>query len=134
MTIDITQKPPSDIFRNRSKLLFFTITSLCLSICGVLLAAYAVFSETPHSEMLETIAFSLFVVPALAFGFFGEKLRAYKRLTPAEEKDLGDMALKHSEIKLYCDLVANNGRRPTTAEYEACQSWASNIDLKNRHQ
>jgi hypothetical protein len=132
MTIDITREPPTDIFRNRSRYRLFTFVSLGLSVCGLLLAAYAILSTASHSELLETVAFSLFVGPALAFGYFGEKLRAYKRLTPMEEKELADMNLKHAEIKVYCDLVAKAGRQPTSAEFESCQAWAKDAELQAR--
>ncbi len=132
MLIDITREPPADIFRNRDKHRLLAITFLALSCCGLFLAAYAIFSDAPHSKNLEMVAFSLFVGPALGFSYFGEKLQSYKRLTPEQKKELADMDRKHPKIKTYCALVAKAGRRPTMAEYEACQAWAQDADLKSK--
>jgi hypothetical protein len=130
MTIDITREPPVDIFRNRSKYSLLAIASLALSICGMLLAAYAIFSDMPHSKKLETVAFTLFVGPGLVFSYFGQKLQSYKKLTPEQEKELAIMVRRHSEVNAYCDLVLKAGRQMTHAEYEACQGWADEANRK----
>jgi len=131
MKIDIFKEPPGDIFRARSKYRLLTLISLGLGICGVLLAAYCILSETASGETLETIAFALFVVSAVMFGFFGEKLRGYSPLGPDEEKIFEEMALKHSEIRRYRDLVAKAGRKPITSEFGACKAWVDDLELKN---
>ena len=132
MKIDITREPPADIFQKKGKYSLIAIACLILSGCGMLLAAYAIFSDTPHSEKLETAAFTLFVGPILVFSYFGEKLQAYKRLTPDQEKELADLGRKHPEIKAYCALVAEAGRQPILAEYEACQARAEDASRKTR--
>ncbi len=132
MKIDITREPPADIFRNRGKYRLIAIVLLALSGCGMLLAAYAIFSDTPHSEKLETAAFTLFVGPILVFSYFGEKLQAYKRLTPDQEKELADLGREHPEIRAYCVLAAEARRQPILAEYEACQAWAEDASQKTR--
>jgi hypothetical protein len=132
MKINIIREPPVDIFRNRGKYSLIAISFLTLSVCGMLLAAYAIFSDTQHSEKLETVAFALFVGPVLAFSYFGEKLQAYKRLTQEQVKELADLGRKHPKIKTYCALVAEAGRQPILAEYEACQAWGEDASRKNR--
>ena len=132
MKIDITREPPTDIFRNMGKYRLIAIVLLTLSGCGMLLAAYAIFSDTPYSAKLETAAFTLFVGPILVFSYFGEKLQAYKRLTPEQEKELADLGRQHPEIRAYCTLVAAAGRQPILAEYEACQTRAEDVSEKNR--
>lgn len=124
MKIDITREPPADIFRHRSKYRLINSVALTLSGCGLLLAAYTIVSDTPHSDNLEMTAFTLFVGPILVFSYFGEKLQAYKRLSPGQEKELTEMGRQHPEIKTYCAQVAMAGRQPTLAEFEACLAWA----------
>jgi hypothetical protein len=121
MDIDITREPPVDIYRDRGKYLRIALALLALSGSGMLLAAYAIFSDTPFSERLETLALSLFVAPALVFVYYGGKLQAYKRLNENEKKELLALGRKHSEIAAYCDLVAKAGREVVFAEYEACK-------------
>jgi hypothetical protein len=94
---------------------------LALACCGLLLGAYAIVSDTHHYAKLEIAALSLFVGSALFLIYFGEKLQAYKKLTPPQLKELADLSRKNSEIKVYCDLVAQANRQPIRAEYEACQ-------------
>lgn len=131
MKIDITKEPPVDIFRHRGKFKLIACSCLLLSACGILLAAYAVFSDTPHSEKLESVAFSLFIGPALVFSYFGEKLQGYKRLTTEQEEELADFTRRYPEIKSYRELVARAGRPPILAEFEACQAWAE--DIRRKH-
>ena len=89
MTIDITQAPPTDIFRDRGKHLWISIALLSLAACGMLLILYVIFADAPQSDTLETTALSLFVGPALIFVYFGEKLKAYKKLGPEQKKGTG---------------------------------------------
>jgi len=89
----------------------------------VLLVVYAVLSGTQQSETMETIALALIVAPALPFFYFGEKVQAYKRLSEGQAKELADLGRRHPEIKAYCLLVAQAGRPPILAEFEACQTW-----------
>ena len=121
MKIDITREPPADIFRNRGKYLWTFIALLALGVCGVLLGAYAILSDTGYYENLETTSLALFVVVALLITYIGEKLQAYKSLTPDQKKELADLGRKHPEIEAYCALVTKAGRQPIRAEYEACQ-------------
>lgn len=128
MKIDITREPPADIFRNRGKNLWAFIVLLTLGSCGVLLGVYAILSDTRFYENLETVSLALFVGAALLITYIGEKLQAYKSLTPDQKKELADLGWKHPEIELYCALVTKAGRQPIRAEYEACQTWAEKAD------
>lgn len=130
MNIDITTKPPIDIFQHRGKYLWISIVLLSLVVCGLLLMGYGVISDTPHSEKLETAALILFVGPGLIFVYFGGKLRDYKRLGPVQKKELADFCRKYPEISTYCALVGKEGRAPIWAEYEACRDWVE--DLSNK--
>ncbi len=130
MKIDITREPPADIFRNRGKYLWTFIALLTLGGCGVLLGVYAILSETMYYEKLETASLTIFVGAALLIFYIGEKLQAYKSLTPDQKKELADMVQKHPEIKVYCALVTKAGRQPIRAEYEACQTRAEDENLK----
>ncbi|OGQ99621.1 MAG: hypothetical protein A2521_16800 [Deltaproteobacteria bacterium RIFOXYD12_FULL_57_12] len=124
MKIDITREPQPDLFRHHGKYIRIFIALLTLAGCAVLLGVYAIVSDTPQSMGLETVVLALFVGPALAIYYIGEKLQAYKKLTPDQEKELADLARKHPEIKIYCELVAKAGRQPIQAECEACQTWS----------
>jgi len=128
MKIDITREPPVDIFRNRGKYLWTFIALLFLGGCGVLLGGYAILSDTPYYENLETVSLGLFVMVALLITYIGEKFQAYKSLSPDQKKELVDLGLKHPEIELYCTLVTRTGRQPIRAEYEACQTWAEKVE------
>ena len=66
--------------------------------------------------------------------YFGEKLQAYKSLTPDQMKELTEMVQKHPEIEVYCTLVTKAGRQPIRVEYEACQNRAEDADRKNSPQ
>jgi len=127
MKIDIASAPPTDIFRNRGKHIRLSIAFLALSVCGVLVGAYAVFSDTPHAERLEGIAFGLFIAGAVAFSFFCEKIQGLKRLTSEQVQELAELCFKHPEIKEYCDLVLKDGRQPVLDEFEACQELAKDL-------
>lgn len=124
MKIDIRNRPPEDIFRDRSRHTRFFLAFLALAACGLLIGVYAVVANTKHYALLETVALGLFAGAALFLTYFGEKLQAYKQLTPPQHKELADLGQKHAEIKVYCDLVAQANRQPIRAEYEACQEWA----------
>jgi hypothetical protein len=126
MKIDISGKPPADIFRNRGKHTLLFIAFLILAGCGMLLAMYAILSDTRYYEILEWVSLVLFVGASLVIFYFGEKLQNYKRLTPDNEKELADLGRKHPEIKVYCALVEKAGRKPIKGEYEACKTWAEN--------
>lgn len=121
MEIDITREPPADIYRERPKYLRIAVALLALAGCGILLAAYAIFSDTPFSSKLEDAALALFAGPGLVFVYFAAKLQAYKGLSPEQEKELVELGRKHSEIATYCALVAKAGRKVIFAEYEACR-------------
>lgn len=121
MKIDINSGPPADIFRDRRKYLWVAGGLLAMASCGLLLAAYAIYSDAPSSERLEDTALALFVGPGLVFVYFAAKLQAYKRLSPEQKKELADLGSKHPEIATYCALVAKAGREVIFAEYEACK-------------
>ncbi|OKY73890.1 MAG: hypothetical protein BM485_16585 [Desulfobulbaceae bacterium DB1] len=132
MKIDITQAPPTDIFRDRPKHLWICIALLFLAACGMLLILYVIFADAPQSDTLETTALSLFVGPALIFVYFGEKLKAYKKPGPEQKKELAALGRKHAVISTYCALVAEEGRDPIFAEYEACKDWAEDLSHKQK--
>jgi hypothetical protein len=123
MKIDITKEPPVDIFRDRGKHLRISFVLLALVLCGGGLIVYGLVSDTPQNEFLETLVLALFVVPAMAFVYFGEKLQDYKKLNPGQQKELADLGRKHPEITTYCALVAKQGRVIVHAEYEACKYY-----------
>ncbi|MFH1215445.1 MAG: hypothetical protein V1706_02985 [Pseudomonadota bacterium] len=132
MKIDITQKPPTDIFRDRGKHLRISITLLSMAACGMLLILYVVFSDTPQSDTMETAGLALFVVPALIFVYFGEKLKAYKKLGPEQKKELAALGRKHPVISTYLARVEKEGRNPIFAEYEACKDWVEDLIHKGK--
>jgi hypothetical protein len=125
MKIDICNEPPADIFKNRQKHTIIFIVLLALACFGLLLGAYAIIADTVYYENLETAALSFFVGSALFIAYFGEKLQAYKKLIPPEQKELAELSKKHIEIRIYCDLVAKNNRQPVRGEFEACQAFAT---------
>lgn len=131
MKIDICSSPPADIFRNRGRHLRLFIFFLLLACCGLLLGAYAVVAETHHYEAFETAALALFAGSALFLTYFGEKLQAYKRLTPPQYAELAGLAQNHAAIGLYCELVAKAGREPIRAEFEACRDWAEEKEQRS---
>lgn len=127
MHIDITATPPADIFRHRRRTLWLAGLFLGLAGGGGLLALYAIYSTAPYSRTLEDVALGLLVGPGLVFVYFGEKLQAYKKLTPAQEKELAALSQKHPEIAAYCSLLSRSGRAPILAEFEACQARAEEL-------
>jgi len=128
MKIDIRREPPVDIFRNRGKYSRIFIALLALVVCGMLVIAYAVLAELQYNEKLESLALAFYVGAGVAIFYYGEKLQAYKKLTPAQEVELADLGRKHSAIGIYCSLVAKSGRKPIWAEYEACQNLAEELN------
>lgn len=124
MKIDILRPPPADIFKNRRKYILTFSVLLALACGGLLIGVYAVVADTRYYGKLEIAALALFAGSALFLTYFGEKLQAYKKLTPPELTELAELGQKHVEIKTYCDLLAQANRRPIRAEYEACQEWA----------
>lgn len=131
MKIDICNKPPADIFKNRKKYIFLFICFLALACLGVLIGAYTIIADNVHSENLETAALGFFVGAALFIAYFGEKLQAYKKLIPPEQKELAELSKKYVEIRIYCDLVAQANRQPIRAEFEACQAFATQKEQKS---
>lgn len=124
MKIDILSPPPEDIFRDRPKYTLIFISLLGLACFGLLLGVYAIVAETAYYDKLETLALGFFVGAALFLFDVGEKLQAYKKLTPPELEELVDLCRQHPEIKLYCELLTKAGRQPIRAEHEACLLWA----------
>lgn len=121
MKIDISREPPVEIYRERPKYLWIAGALLALAGCGLLLGAYAIFSDTPFSSRLEDAALALFAGPGLVFVYFAAKLQAYKGLSPEQENELAELGRKHPEIATYCALVVKAGRKAVFAEYEACK-------------
>ena len=124
MKIDILRTPPTDIFKDRRRQTLIFSILLALACCGLLIGVYAIVTDTRYYAKLEIVALALFAGSAVFLTYFGEKLQDYKKLTPPQLKELADLSRKHSEIKVYCDLVAQANRQPIRAEYEACQEWA----------
>lgn len=127
MKIDVTKAPPAAIFQYRGVFKIIVIICLMISCGGMLLAAYAIFSDLAHSERLETVAFALFVGPVLIFSYFGEKLQAFKKLTKEQETELADFIRNYPVIRTYCELVAKDGRNLTLGEYEAAEAWVEDV-------
>ena len=100
----------------------------------MLLAVYAILSDTMYYENLETASLTIFAGAALLVSYFGEKLQAYKSLTPNQMKELAEMVQKHPSIETYCTLITKAGRQPIRAEYEACQNRAEDADRENSPQ
>ncbi len=132
MQIDILHKPPVDIFKNRRNYTLIFSALLSLASFGLLLGAYAIIADTNYYKQLETAALVFFAAPATFIAYFGEKLQAYKKLTPPESKALADLGQKYPEIRVYCDLVTKANRQPIRAEYEACQAWAEEADRQDK--
>lgn len=123
MKIDILQGPPADILRNRRPLSITFATLLAISLCGLLMGVYAIFTDTKYYDQLEKLALVFFVAPSPFAAYVGEKLQRYKKLTPPEQENLFAWIIKYPEIKAYCDKVVQANRQPVRAEYEACQEW-----------
>lgn len=124
MKIDILHSPPANIFKDRQRRIIIFAVLLALACSGLLLGVYAVVSDTKFYDQLEIAALGLFTGSALFLAYFGEKLQNYKKLTPPQQEELAALARKHSEIRRYCDQVAQANRQPIRAEFEACQEWA----------
>lgn len=124
MKIDITERPPKDIFRDRSKYLWTCIFILTLAVLGLALLGYNMFSAMPENITIERLSLTIITGSALFFFYFGEKLKSYKRLGPQQKEKLAALAEKHAEIALYIKRVEEEGRQPIYAEYEACKEWA----------
>jgi len=124
MKIDINREPPADIFKDRGRYTWIFIVLLASACFGLLLGVYAVVADTRYYEQLETAALTFFVGAAIFLFYFGEKLQAYKKLSPNQKKELAGLCDKYFEIRGYCDLVAKADRQVIFAEYEACQAWA----------
>lgn len=124
MKIDVLHSPPADIFKDRRRRTLVFAVLLALACSGLLLGVYAVVSDTQFYDKLEIAALGLFAGSALFLTYFGEKLQDYKKLTPPQQQELAALAHKHSEIRRYCDQVAQANRQPIRAEFEACQEWA----------
>jgi hypothetical protein len=124
MKINILHKPPDDIFKNRRNYTLIFITLLALACCGLLLGVYAIIADTVYYEQLETLALIFFVAPTPFIAYIGEKLQAYKKLTPPQCVELTALGQQYPEVEVYCDLAAKASRQPIRVEYEACQAWA----------
>lgn len=130
MKIDISRRPPADIYRGRSTMLRVCLALLLLAACGTILMIYGFVADTPPSAFQENTAVVLIVAPGLAFFYFAEKLKAYKGLSPKERGKLAELARQHAEIAAYCAQVHEAGREPVLAEYEACKDWSEGLVRK----
>lgn len=124
MKIDITRWPPADLSRERGRHTGLAAFFLLLSLGGVGLMLFAILSDTPHSDTLETAALALFVAPSVGVSYYGGKVNGYKGLNDAQEKDLIGLAAKYPEIASYRDRLERIGRKPVYAEYQACREWS----------
>lgn len=124
MKIDIFSEPSADLFKNQGKLKLLFILFLTLGIFSVLIGVYAIVADTKYYDILEKAALILLTGSAILFFYVGEKLQAYKKITPLQQKELDELCQKYFEIQGYCDLVARSGRGLIFAEYEACQNFA----------
>lgn len=130
MKIDILSTPRVDIFRNRGKYTVAFIFFLALAGAGVLLGVYTIVSATRYYEILEKVSAILFVGSAVPVFITGEKLQAYRRLTPEQKKELEDLCRKYSEIQDFCHSVAESGRHIIFAEYQACKDFGEERELQ----
>jgi len=124
MDIDIRCDPPSDVLQGRKKYVRIVVCLLALVASAVLIAVYGVLSDTAHGDKLEKVALVLFIVPGFVFVYYAEKLQAYKRLTPQQEKEMAGLCNNYPDIATYCDRVSKMGRKPVLGEYEACKEHA----------
>lgn len=131
MKIDIEQKPPDDIYKDRPRYIAIFIGLLVLACIGILLGAYAIIFDTKYYDNFETTALVFFVGSAVFISYFGEKLQAYKKLFPPQRQELTELAGNYVEIRTYCDLVAQSGRQLIRAEFEACQAFAQEKEQKS---
>lgn len=122
MYIDITQDPPVDVFRTKSKYLRIIPYLLAMVLCGVLLAVFQVFFGSNYGDLLENIALVLFVGPGLVFFYFAEKLHDYKELSAKEVKEIEEFCKQDQDIAAYCAKVSMMGRKLIKAEYDGCKS------------
>ena len=135
MKIDINRVPPADIFRNRGKYLWSFIAFLIIGCCGVLLAVYAILSDTMYYENLETASLTIFAGAALLVSYFGEKLQAYKNLTPDQMKEPAEMVQKHPSIEAYCTLVTKAGSQsgPSTRPARTGPKMRTQKTIRKNH-
>ena len=127
MKIDILLGPPADIFRNRRPLSIIFAVLLAISLCGLLMGVYAIFTDTKYYDQLEKLALVFFVAPSPFAAYVGEKLQRYKKLTPPQQAELLAWIIKYPEIKTYCDKVVQANRQCVRVEYEACQDWVEAV-------
>ncbi len=132
MKIDITKKPDADICRDKGKYLWICIIILWVAICGALLMGYGIVVETSQDEIFQTGGMVLFIGASVLFYYFGEKLRAYKKLGPEQKQELINLSSRYLVIGTYCELIAKQGRQPIFVEYEACKEWAEDAKAADR--
>ena len=128
MKINILNKPPEDIFKDKLKHVIIFIALLALSFFGVLLGAYAIFADTHYYSQLENWSLFTFVAPTPFITFVGGKIQEYKRLTPPERDELSALGQQYPEVKVYTDLVAASGREPIRVEYRSCKDWVEETE------
>lgn len=133
MKIDITQKPDADICKDRGKYLWICIVLLWSATCGALIMGYGIVVETSQDEIFQTGGMVLFIGSSLLFYYFGERLRAYKKLGLEQKQELINLGSRYLVIGTYCALIAKQARQPIFAEYEACKEWAEDAKAAQRN-
>ena len=119
MDINVNQKPPANIPQVRWNYTRASFLLLGLVLCSIFLGVAGIFFETGHDDILQNVAFVLFVGAGFAFVYFTEKLLGFRKLSPKQEEKLVAMAQEHEEVSEYWRQVAEQGRYIVVAEYDA---------------
>ncbi len=131
MKIDIFSVPRSDIFSHQGRYARLFILFLALAAMALVMGGYAYFHpDSPYYDLMENASFFLFAGSSVLVFITGERLQAYKMLTPDQEKQLADWCEKYEDIRRYRQLVAQSGRRVIHAEFTACKDYVEEMDLK----
>jgi hypothetical protein len=119
MDINIAHEPPGNIPQLRWKYTMASLFFLGLVACSVIIGVFSVLSAGGQTEILENIAFVLFVTSGFAFVYFTEKLMGFRRPGPKRQEKLVAMMYDHEEVAEYCRQVAEQGRYLVILEYDA---------------
>ena len=128
MKINILNKPPENIFKNKLKHILIFMALLAVSFFGVLLGAYAILADTHYYTQLENWSLFTFVAPTPFITYVGGKVQEYKRLTPPQREELTALGQQYPEVKSYTDAVAVSGREPIRVEYTSCKDWVEETE------
>lgn len=132
MNININQKPPTNIPQVRWNYTRASLFLLGLVLCAVILGVVGVFFDTGHDDILQNVAFFLFVISGFAFVYFTEKLLGFRKLSPRQEKKLVAMAQEYEEVSEYWRQVAEQGRYIVVVEYDAIVAHVQKIEGKKK--